>query len=156
MTVAACARAVTYQVGPARTYHAVGSLPALNPGDVVEIDPATYYEVKRWTRPGTAAQPIIVRGVGAVRPVFDATGLTVDGAMPNPRAVFQVEADFITLENLEFQNARNGDNGAGIRVSLTSYWNERKAHETWVVPISSGYTLGFRRGREERCQAQFL
>ena len=40
--------------------------------------------------------------------------------------------------------------------SLTSYWNERKAHETGVVPISSGYTLGFWRGREERGQAQFL
>jgi hypothetical protein len=40
--------------------------------------------------------------------------------------------------------------------SLTSYWNERKAHKTGVVPISSGYTLGFWRGREERCQAQFL
>jgi hypothetical protein len=40
--------------------------------------------------------------------------------------------------------------------SLTSYWNERKAHETGVVPISSGYTLGFWRGCEERCQAQFL
>ena len=41
-------------------------------------------------------------------------------------------------------------------LSLTSYWNERKAHETGVVPISSGYTLGFWRGREERGQAQFL
>jgi hypothetical protein len=40
--------------------------------------------------------------------------------------------------------------------NLTSYWNERKAPETGVVPISSGYTLGFWRGREERCQAQFL
>jgi hypothetical protein len=40
--------------------------------------------------------------------------------------------------------------------SLTSYWDERKAHETGVVPISSGYTLGFGRGGEERCQAQFL
>jgi hypothetical protein len=40
--------------------------------------------------------------------------------------------------------------------NLTSYWNERKAHETGVVPISSGYTLGFWRGREERGQAQFL
>jgi hypothetical protein len=83
----------------------------------VEIDPATYNEVKRWTVSGTAAQPISIRGVGASRPVFDGIGLTVDGAMPHPRAVFQVEADFITLENLEFRNARNGDNGAGIRVT---------------------------------------
>jgi hypothetical protein len=113
----ACARAATYQVGPTRAYHTLASLPALSPGDAVEIDPATYNEVKRWSRPGTAALPIVVRGVGASRPVFDATGQNVDGVLPHPRAVFQVEADYITLENLEFQNARNGDNGAGIRVT---------------------------------------
>ncbi len=109
-----------YPVGPTRAYPAVSSLPALNPGDVVEIDPATYNEVKRWTRPGTSASPIVILGVGATRPVFDATGLTVDGVLPNPRAVFQVEADYITLENLEFRNARNGNNGAGIRVTSGS------------------------------------
>ena len=109
--------ATTYQVGPTRSYHTVSSLPALSPGDVVEIDPATYKEVKRWTQPGTASQPITIRGVGATRPLFDATGLNVSGSLPNPRAVFQVEAAYITLQNLEFQNARNGDNGAGIRVT---------------------------------------
>ena len=112
--------AATYQVGPSRPYQTVGSLPSLSPGDIVEIDPGTYSEVKRWTRPGTAAQPIVVRGVGAARPVFDATGLNVNGSLPNPRAVFQVEADYVTLENLEFLNARNGDNGAGIRVTSGS------------------------------------
>ena len=111
-----CAQAATYQVGPTRTYQTVGSLPALHPGDNVEVDPATYNEVKRWTTAGTAAQPISIRGVGAPRPVFDATGLNVDGSLPHPRAVFQVEADYITLENLEFQHATNGDNGAGIRI----------------------------------------
>jgi hypothetical protein len=115
---AACAlAATTYQVGPTRSYPTVSSLPALNPGDVVEVDPATYNEVKRWTRPGTASQPITIRGVGTARPLFDATGLNVSGSLPNPRAVFQVEADYITLQNLEFQNARNSDNGAGIRVT---------------------------------------
>ena len=111
------APAATFQVGPTRSYHTVGSLPALSPGDSVEIDPATYNEVKRWTVSGTAAQPISIRGVGASRPVFDATGLNVDGSLPHPRAVFQIEANYITLENLEFQHATNGDNGAGIRVT---------------------------------------
>ncbi len=110
-------RAATFQVGPTRASHTVASLPALNPGDVVEIDPATYNEVKRWTRSGTAVSNIIVRGVGASRPVFDAAGLGVSGALPNPRAVFQIEANYITVENIEFKNARNGDNGAGIRVT---------------------------------------
>lgn len=109
-------KAATYQVGPTRTYHTVGALPGLAAGDVVEVDPATYNEVKRWTVSGTAVKPIVIRGVGA-RPIFDATNQVVDGALPNPRAVFQVEANFITLENLEFRNARNGDNGAGIRVT---------------------------------------
>jgi len=110
-------KAATYQVGPTRTFHTVGTLPTLAPGDVVEIDPATYNEVKRWTISGTAANPIIVRGVGGTRPIFDATNQVVDGALPHPRAVFQVEANYVRLENLEFRNARNGDNGAGIRVT---------------------------------------
>jgi len=66
-------RAATYQVGAARAYHSVGALPALAPGDVVEVDPGTYNEVKRWTVAGTAVQPIVVRGVGPARPMFDAT-----------------------------------------------------------------------------------
>jgi hypothetical protein len=110
-------RAATYQVGPTRSYHTVGALPALTAGDVVEVDPATYNELKRWTISGTAAKPIVIRGVGGTRPVFDATNQVVDGVLPHPRAVFQVEANYITLENLEFRNARNGDNGAGIRVT---------------------------------------
>src|ERR1051325_11321619 len=110
-------KAATYQVGPTRTYHTVGALPALSAGDIVEIDPATYNEVKRWTVSGTAAKPIVIRGVGASRAVFDATSQIVDGVLPHPRAVFQVEANYITLEYLEFRNARNGDNGAGIRVT---------------------------------------
>ena len=60
----ATTNAATYQVGPTRTYHTVGALPALTAGDIVEVDPATYNEVKRWTVSGTAAKPIIIRGVG--------------------------------------------------------------------------------------------
>jgi hypothetical protein len=44
----------------------------------------------------------------------------------------------------------------GPESSLTSYCNEGKAPATGVVSISSGETLGFWRGREERCQAQSL
>lgn len=113
----ASAHAASYQVGPGRACPTVASLPALKAGDIVEIAPGVYHEVKRWTNPGTAAHPITIRGVGDSRPVFDASGLMVDGRMPNPRAVFQVEADYLVLENLEFKNARNGDNGSGLRVT---------------------------------------
>jgi hypothetical protein len=95
----------------------VGSLPSLAPGDIVEIDPGWYNEVKRWQTAGTSNNPIIIRGSGTNRPVFDATGKTVDGVLPNPRAIFQVEANNIRIENLEFRNARNGDNGAGLRIT---------------------------------------
>ncbi len=115
------ALATTYQVGPTRSYTTLASLPALNPGDIVEIDPGTYNEVKRWTRPGTAAQTIVIRGVGPVHPVIDAAGQIVDGALPHPRAAFQIEADYVTIENLDFKNARNGNNGAGIRVTSADY-----------------------------------
>lgn len=59
----------------------------------------------------------MLRGVGVTKPVFDATNQVVDGVLPHPRAVFQIEGSYIAIENLEFRNARNGNNGAGIRVS---------------------------------------
>lgn len=119
-----------YQVGPGRPYSSVGGLPALNAGDVVEIDSGTYPEVRRWRNSGTATNPIVIRGVGNSRPVFDAAGLTVDGVLPNPRAVFQVEADHITFENLEFKNARNGDNGAGLRITAGNHVTVRNCRIT--------------------------
>jgi hypothetical protein len=115
--VAASVSAATYEVGTGQTYTTLNSLPALNPGDIVEINPGTYKETKRWTNAGTAANPIIIRGIGSPPPVIDATGQTVDGVLPNPRAVFQVEASYVTIQNVELINARNGNNGAGIRVT---------------------------------------
>ena len=116
--VSSC-RAADYQVGTGKPYATLASLPALQPGDLVEIFSGTYHEVKRWSNAGAPGNPITVRGVGSTRPVIDATGFTVDGSLPNSRAVFQVEASYITIENVELVNARNSDNGAGFRV--TSY-----------------------------------
>jgi len=115
--ISASVPAATHPVGPTRAYPTVASLPSLAPGDVVEIDSGVYKEVRKWADSGTAAKPILIRGVGQVRPVFDADGQNVDGASSHPRAVFQIQADHIIVENLEFKNARNGDNGAGIRVT---------------------------------------
>jgi hypothetical protein len=67
--------------------------------------------------------------------------------------------EFILTEEIArfWQRVKAGEFAKKPRgASLTSYWNERKAHEIGVIPISSGYRLGFWRGREERCQAQFL
>lgn len=115
--VATSALGATYSVGTGKTYATLSALPSLAPGDLVEVSAGTYPEVRRWTASGTAAAPITIRGLGSPPPLFDATGLTVDGSLPNPRAVFQVEGAHVVLENFELVNARNGDNGAGVRVT---------------------------------------
>ncbi len=87
----------------------------LQPGDRVLIDPGIYREVMKITANGKRDKPIIIRGIGDTRPVFDAEGLNVSGRGANPRAIFQIEGANIIIEHLEFRNARNGNNGAGIR-----------------------------------------
>ncbi len=109
--------AAVREVGPGKTYASLATLPTLNPGDEVRIFPGTYAEVRRWTASGTAAAPITIRGVGATRPRFDASGKDVSGAGSLPRAVFQIEASHVIIDNLEFANARNGNNGAGLRIT---------------------------------------
>jgi hypothetical protein len=93
-----------------------GIASALRPGDVVEIDPGTYREVLRLTADGTDDAPIIIRGVGELRPVFDGKGLDVSGRGSVPRGIFEVEGAYYVIERLEFRNARNGENAAGIRL----------------------------------------
>ncbi|HYE05164.1 MAG TPA: PA14 domain-containing protein, partial [Planctomycetota bacterium] len=114
----AAAPAAVYEVGSGKPHPTLASLPALAPGDEVRVHPGTYRETKRWMQSGSAAAPIVVRGVGEPRPVIDVAGLNVTGAMPNPRGAFQVEASNIVIERFALRNARNGSrNGAGIRVT---------------------------------------
>lgn len=109
--------AATYQVGANRADKTLKSvLPRLKAGDVVEIDAGTYREVAKITAQGTPEAPIVIRGVGAERPVFDAEGLETSGRGPIPRAALEITGAYITLERLEIKNARNGENAAGIRL----------------------------------------
>ena len=82
------ARATVYQVGPGRTYTTLQQVTGLlNPGDVVEVDGnATYPGDLVFTRPGTAAQPITVRGVrvNGQRPVLSGGTNTVTFSTPWP------------------------------------------------------------------------
>lgn len=111
------AAGATYYVGAGKAYARLADLPALVPGDIVEISPGTYREAIRWTASGTAGAPITIRGVGITRPIIDGTGVGVSGVLPQPRALFQIEGDHIVVENLEFRNAHNDvGNGSGIRV----------------------------------------
>jgi hypothetical protein len=110
-------KAASYEVGPGLIYATIASVPALSPGDVVNIHCGTYNEVRRWTDSGASGQPITLRGVCAgSRPVIDGTGQDVSGNGAAPRAVWQIEGSYYAIAGLEFENARNGDNGAGIRM----------------------------------------
>jgi hypothetical protein len=111
------AQAAVYHVGPGQSYPTIASVPTLKPGDVVEIEPGEYQEYRKWKDDGTAEHPITLRGVGASRPVIDGSGLDVTGAGAVPRALWQFEGDHYVIENVEFRNACNGQNGAGVRIT---------------------------------------
>ena len=124
MLAAAPAWATTYPVGASRTYKSPCLLVAsvtLQPGDVVEVDPGTYTDACKLTASGTAANPIILRGVPGPRPVFDATGLDLSGSGPVPRAIFQFTGpggSHWRVSHLELENAQNASaNGAAFRVT---------------------------------------
>lgn len=109
--------ATTYQVGPQREIKTLGAIvERLQAGDIAEIDAGVYREAVKISAQGTREKPITIRGVGATRPLFDAENLDVSGKGAVPRAIVQIEGAYITLEHLEFKNARNGENAAGIRL----------------------------------------
>lgn len=77
------ASAITYQVGPSRSYRQISEVAGLlNPGDIVEVDGNATYSPVTFDRPGTAAQPITIRGhrVSGRRPTLsgsDSSGFTL-------------------------------------------------------------------------------
>src|SRR5919197_5788412 len=74
--------AVTYQVGPTRTFKKLQDVaPLLQPGDVAEVDGnATYPGDLIFTVPGTATNKITIRGirVNGLRPVISGGTNTVE------------------------------------------------------------------------------
>ena len=114
MVATAQLSAAVYQLSPASDLTRV---PPLRAGDVVELASGTYKQVARWPCAGTPESPVIIRGVGPTRPIFDATGCAVTGERTIPRACLQTDGVNVVVEHLEFTNARNGDNGSGFRAS---------------------------------------
>lgn len=97
--VAVPAFAVTYQVGPTRTYKQITAVQTLvKAGDIVEVDGNATYNGVRLTKSGTATNPIIIRGKaqGAQRPVIDARGAG-DG--------LRMDASHYVIEDLVVSNA---------------------------------------------------
>jgi hypothetical protein len=105
----------TYPVGDGQAYADLAALPALKPGDVVEIHAGTHRGARSLRASGTALRPIVIRGVGAEPPLIDGDGVDVGGVGETPRALFQIQGDHYLIEHLAFANARNGENGAAIR-----------------------------------------
>ena len=109
-------RAATYDVGAGQPFLTLASLPVLQPGDIVNIQCGTYHEVRIWAASGTAANPITLRGVcSSGRPVIDGSGLDTSGN-GGPRGDWEIQGAYYQIENMEFKNARNGNNGAGLRI----------------------------------------
>ncbi|MFN7924831.1 MAG: right-handed parallel beta-helix repeat-containing protein [Bryobacteraceae bacterium] len=121
--------AATYEVGPGKPLAKIADVPwaRLAPGDLVLINarPDAYKE--KWVigRSGTAAAPIVVRGVPGADgklPVIDANGaVSVPGLVYQnaERGLIKIggsdvpsdapRAQYITIENLEVRGARRGN-----------------------------------------------
>jgi len=87
------AHATTYQVGPTRTMTQIGqAMSAAGPGDVIEVDGNATYSSVRWTKSGTAAQPIRIVGLtaGGMRPRIMGGANSVE-----------VEADYVVMEGFD-------------------------------------------------------
>jgi hypothetical protein len=93
------AAATIYQVGPGRAMTQLSQAAAVvNPGDIVEVDGNATYNAVTWSRSGSAAQPIIVRGkaFGAQRPVVNGGGGS---------NAFRIAADHYVVEDVVVTNA---------------------------------------------------
>ncbi|HYE08147.1 MAG TPA: FecR domain-containing protein [Planctomycetota bacterium] len=104
-----------HRVGAGQPYATLVALPPLAAGDVVEIHPGTYREALKFTADGTSLRPIVIRGVGAERPLIDGTGIDTSGEGAVPRGLMQIEGDHYVVERLRFTGARNGVGSAAIR-----------------------------------------
>ena len=104
------------RVGSGQAYATLADLPALAPGDVVELQPGTHRGAWRLPAAGTALRPVTIRGAPGQPPVISAEGLALSGAGPVPRAALQLEGGHWRIQHLAIEGARNGENAAGIRL----------------------------------------
>jgi Right handed beta helix region len=114
--IAAPAAAATLTVGPGASYQyptPCAAIAAAQPNDTVTVAPGTYTDTC-----SIAVAGLTVRGVGG-QPKIDLTGGTPSGQ----KAIYVIDADGVTLENLELTGAlvpaSAGENAAGIRVEAS-------------------------------------
>ena len=99
--------AATLGVGPGKTYATPSAAAATaRDGDVIEISAGTYQDEAIWRANG-----LTIRGVGG-KAYLNAAGL----ALANRKAIWVIQGNGTTVENIEFSGASVPDgNGAGIR-----------------------------------------
>jgi Putative Ig domain len=168
VAVTARLEAATYAVGPGQPYAAPSAVPweTLQPGDVVLIHWRSTPYRDKWVicRQGTAAAPIVVRGVlgpAGERPIIEGTGATTRLALDywgEQRAVIKIggasiPADtmprYIVVENLDVRGARppftfTDDSGAAQSYvnNAAAIWVEKGEHLTirnnWLHDAGNG------------------
>ena len=152
--VAAPAAATVYDVGPGQPLAAIGDAPwaTLMPGDVVQIHYRAAPYQEKWVigRSGTAAAPIVVRGVlgpGGERPVISGASATTPAPLDftnDARGVLKIGTSnvpdetlpqHIVVENLEIRSAQpaysfSDDHGVtqSYAQNAAALYVERAAH----------------------------
>lgn len=106
-----------WQVGPGRTYTQCTQVALLvQNGDTVDIDAATYTNV---VQVSWAKNNLFIRGVNG-KPILIA-GSTIANDMSNGKGIFVIDGTNITIENIDFRNAKvQSHNGAGIRIQAAN------------------------------------
>src|SRR5271165_5560880 len=96
LVAAAPASGATLMVGSGQTYATpCAAFAAASPNDEVDMYPGTYHDSCGISVPG-----LTIRGVNG-RPTIDLTGMTIS----NGKAIWTIDADNITIENVEFMGA---------------------------------------------------
>ena len=152
----ALGEAATYMVGPGQPYATPSAVPweSLQPGDIVLIQWRSTPYTDKWVicRQGTAAAPIVVRGVagpGGERPIIDGSGATTRLPLDywgETRAVIKIGGAsipsdtmprYIVIENLDVRGARPpntfiDDGGAtqSYSANAAAIWIEKGEHIT--------------------------
>ena len=144
-------------VGPTRPIQTItAGLAKAKAGDTVLVDPGVYKEAFKMRCNGTPAAPVTLRGmVGpkGERPVIDCTGISVSGAGPTPRAAVQIEGSYCIVDSFDIKNARNGNNGTGVRFIGSHFGILRNSKITYCDMGIMGGDLDT--GVIERCEIAF-
>ncbi|AKF09896.1 Tryptophan synthase alpha chain [Sandaracinus amylolyticus] len=154
------ARADTYRVGPSRSYRQLSELPALAPGDVVEVDGGAIYEPASFETPGADGAPIVLRGIPASSgelPVLEGGDNTLELAADHylvegfeirggtRRCVF-VHAHDLTLRNLRIHDCVNhgieggGGGGGDLTLEFVEVYRSGEGTQHHQIYVSSDTT----------------